>query len=162
MHARGYMLLPCYLQAYKQAIELMPSGKTFRLAPSHINVYYNLANLVKMDEARLQEAFQLYQKAISMKPNFVEAHLNKGDLLLKLNHTQEARQAFETALSYNHGFTDAHYNLGSALLQLGQRKEAEKSFRTALSQNPQHIHALMALAGLLQEQAAGQQEALQL
>ncbi len=140
----------------------MPSGKTFRVAPSHINVYYNLANLVKMDEGRLQEAFQLYQKAISMKPNFIEAHLNKGDLLLRLNQTQEAREAFEAALSYNQGFTDAHYNLGSALVQLGQRKEAEMSFRTALRLDANHIHTLLALAGLLQDNPTGKQEAKQL
>ena len=145
-----------------QAIELMPTGKTFRVAPSHINVYYNLANLVKMDETRLQEAFQLYQKAISMKPNFVEAHMNKGDLLLRLNQTQQAREAFEMALNYDQGFTDAHYNLGSALMQLGQRKKAEKSFRTALRLDSKHIHTLLALAGLLQEEPTGRQEALML
>lgn len=129
----------------------MPSGKSFRVAPSHINVYYNLANLVKMDPSRLQEAFRLYQRAISMKPNFIEAHMNKGDLLLHLNQTDEARQAFETALRHNPDYTDAHYNLGSTLLQLGRRDEAEKSYRRALALDGNHIYALLALAGLLQE-----------
>lgn len=139
------------LQAYLHAIALMPSGKSFRVAPSHINVYYNLANLVKMDPSRLQEAFRLYQRAISMKPNFIEAHMNKGDLLLHLNQTDEARQAFETALRHNPDYTDAHYNLGSALLQLGKRDEAERSYRRALALDANHIHALLGLAGLLQE-----------
>ena len=150
------------MQAYKEAIELMPSGKTFRVAPSHINVYYNLANLVKMDEGRLQEAYQLYQKAIAMKPNFVEAHMNKGDLLLRLNQTHEARLAFETALSYNHQFTDAHYNLGSALVQLGERERAERSFRMALGLDANHLHTLLALGGLLQDRDHSKQEAIQL
>lgn len=44
------------MQAYRVAVELMPKGKSFRVAPSHINVYYNLANLVKLDPARAQEA----------------------------------------------------------------------------------------------------------
>lgn len=130
---------------------MMPSGKSFRIAPSHINVFYNLANLVKMDPTRQQEAFRLYQKAISMKPNFVEAHMNKGDLLLRLNQTEEAKLAFETALQHNPDYTDAHYNLGSALLQMGRRVHAEKSYRRALALDSNHIHTLLALAGLLQE-----------
>ncbi len=139
----------------------MPSGKSFRVAPSHINVYYNLANLVKMNPARLQEAFRLYQRAISMKPDFVEAHMNKGDLLLHLNQTDEARQAFETALRYNPEYTDAHYNLGSALLQMGRRSDAEKCYRRALALDANHIHALLSLAGLLQD-GQQHQEAFQL
>lgn len=149
------------IQAYLHAIELMPSGKSFRVAPSHINVYYNLANLVKMDPARLEEAFRLYQQAIAMKPDFVEAHMNKGDVLLHLNHTEEARQAFEMALSHNPDYADAHYNLGTALLQLGKQGKAENSYRNALGLDPTHIHALLALAGLLQEEDK-KQEALQL
>ena len=138
-------------QAYLDAIELMPSGKSFRVAPSHINVYYNLANLIKMDPSRLQEAFRLYQRAISMKPNFIEAHMNKGDLLLHMNQTDEAKQAFETALRHNPDYTDAHYNLGGALLQLGKRDEAKKSYRRALALDANHIHSLLGLASLLQE-----------
>lgn len=139
----------------------MPTGKTFRVAPSHINVYYNLANLVKMDPARLQEAFRLYQRAISMKPDFVEAHMNKGDLLLHLNRTEEAREAFETALRHDPEYTDAHYNLGSAFLQMNRRTQAEKSYRTALRLDSNHIHALLGLAGLLQDERQNE-EAFQL
>lgn len=135
----------------------MPTGKSFRVAPSHINVFYNLANLVKMDPTRLQEAFRLYQKAISMKPNFVEAHMNKGDLLLRLNQTEEAKLAFETALKHNPDYTDAHYNLGSALLQMGRRAQAEKSYRRALALDSNHIHSLLALAGLFQEDGKSEQ-----
>lgn len=149
------------LQAYLHAIDLMPSGKTFRVAPSHINVYYNLANLVKMDPSRLQEAFRLYQRAISMKPDFVEAHMNKGDLLLHMNRTEEAREAFETALAHHPQYTDAHYNLGSALVQLGQRREAEQSYRAALRIDGNHVHALLGLASLLQDEQQNE-EAFQL
>lgn len=78
--------------------------------------------------------------------------MNKGDLLLHLNRTEEAREAFETALSHNPQYTDAHYNLGSALLQMGRRREAEKSYRTALRLDGHHVHALLGLAGLLQDE----------
>ena len=143
------------------AIDLMPSGKSFRIAPGHINVYYNLANLVKLDTRRMQEAYQLYQQAISMKPDFVEAHMNKGDLLLQMNQTEDARQSFETALKHNPHYTDAHYNLATALLQLGRHRDAELSYRRALALDSSHIHSLLGLASLLQE-GGHTQQALQM
>ena len=130
----------------------MPTGKSFRVAPSHINVYYNFANLVKTDVTRLQEAQMLYSKAISLKEDFVEAHMNKGDLLLMLNKTEEARQSFLTALRHNPQYVDAHYNLATALLQLGRLKDAEKSYRNALALNSAHIHSLLGLAWLMHEE----------
>ena len=129
----------------------MPKGKTFRVAPSHINVYYNLANLVKMDSTRLQEAFDLYQTAISMKPDFVEAHLNKGDLLLKMNRTTDAKASFEKAVYYNPDYASAHYNLGQTYIQLGERREAEKCYKKALLLDSNHVYSMFSLALLLQE-----------
>ena len=129
----------------------MPTGKSFRVPPSHINVYYNLANLVKLNPARLQEAYSLYEQAISMKPGFVEAHMNKGDLLLRLNRTEEAMRSFEAALKHNPHYTDAYYNLGTSLMQMGRRRDAELNYRRALSLDSTHVHTLLALAALLQE-----------
>lgn len=74
--------------------------KSFRIAPNYINVYYNLANLVKLDSSRLEEAIkviingvntvpwqspQLYDTSLRMKVDFVEAYINKADALLQLN-----------------------------------------------------------------------------
>ena len=33
--------------------------KSFRIAPNYINVYYNLANLIKLDSKRLEEAIKV-------------------------------------------------------------------------------------------------------
>ncbi len=140
-----------HIQVYHRAVELMPTGRTFRVAPSHINVYYNLANLVKMDPARLEEAYSLYQKALSMKPDFVEAHMNKGDVLLKMNRTLEAKLAFEKALEHNPGYADAHYNLGTTHVQLGDKRGAENCYRRALAIQEDHLYSSFSLALLLQE-----------
>ena len=140
-----------FLQAYQRAIELMPTGKSFRVAPSHINVYYNLANLIKSDPLRLQEAHDLYQTALSMKPDFIEAHLNRGDVLLKLNRTRDAKTSFEKALQYNPGYTDALFNLGTAHLQLGEKTEAEKCYRQTLALDGRHYYSMLSLALLIKD-----------
>ena len=148
--------MPCFatiptFQAYQVAIHLMPMGKSFRVAPSHINVYYNLANLIKIDPLRLQEAYTLYQTALSMKPDFVEAHLNKGDVLLKMNRTHDAKTSFEKALYYNPEYADALFNLGTAHLQLGEKGEAERCYRQALAVDERHLYSMLSLALLLKE-----------
>ena len=133
------------------AVELMPKGKTFRVAPSHINVYYNLANLLKLQPTRLQEAYDLYETALSMKPDFVQAYINKGDLLLKMNRTVDAKMSFEKAIFYDPEYTDAYYNLGSTYVQLGEKREAERCYRKALDINRNHMYSMLSLALLLQE-----------
>ena len=129
----------------------MPTGKSFRVAPSHINVYYNLANLIKTDPLRLQEAYDLYQTALSMKPDFIEAHLNKGDILLKMNRTLDAKSSFEKALHYSPEYADALFNLGTAHMQLGEKREAERCYRQALALESRHHYSMLSLALLLKE-----------
>ena len=96
----------------------MPKGNIIRIAPHYINVYYNLANLIRIDPERLQEAYDMYQKAISMKPDFVNAHMNRGDVLMKMGRVPEAIEAFKKALEHDPSYSDALFNLGSAQMQV--------------------------------------------
>lgn len=137
-----------FSQAYQQAVELVPKAKTFRIAPMHINVFYNLANLVKLDPDRSSEALQLYNRALSMKPDMVEAHMNKGDLLLKLDRAEEARQSFLKAIGYNPRYADAHFNLGTVYLRLEDTTSAEAHYKKALTIDPQHRLSLFNLGML--------------
>lgn len=54
-------------------------GKKYatRVAPNHLNVYINLANLIRANESRLEEADQLYRQAISMRPDFKQAYISR-------------------------------------------------------------------------------------
>lgn len=54
-------------------------GKKYatRVAPNHLNVYINLANLIRTNESRLEEADQLYRQAISMRPDFKQAYISR-------------------------------------------------------------------------------------
>ena len=134
-----------YLQAYRKAIEMMPKGKKVRVALTHINVYFNLANLIKDDPSHYEEAYRLYRKAVSMKPSFLEAYLNMGDLLLKQNKTEEAKNTFIKAVQLSPQYADAHFNLGTTYIQLGDDASAETSYRKALSIDPQHSLSLFNL-----------------
>ncbi|XP_003388214.1 PREDICTED: transmembrane and TPR repeat-containing protein 3-like [Amphimedon queenslandica] len=138
-------------KAYRKAIEMMPKGKKVRVALTHINVYFNLANLIKDDPSHYEEAYRLYRKAISMKPSFLEAYLNMGDLLLKQNKTVEAKNTFLKAVELSPEYADAHFNLGTTYIQLGDDRLAESSYRRALAIDPEHSLSLFNLGMILSD-----------
>ncbi|CAG5957608.1 unnamed protein product [Menidia menidia] len=124
--------------AYMVAKSLMPQiipGKKYatRVAPNHLNVYINLANLIRANDSRLEEADQL------------------GELLLKMNKLTEARDAYLRALELDRTNADLWYNLAIVNIEMKDPPEALKNFNHALELNPRHKLALFNSALLMQE-----------
>ncbi|XP_055889730.1 protein O-mannosyl-transferase TMTC3-like isoform X3 [Biomphalaria glabrata] len=142
--------------SYLKAISLFPpiiKGKSYqaRVAPSHLNAYLNLANLISKDPNRLREADQLLRQAITMRSDFVEAYINLGDIQVKLGKLDDARATYEAALKQDPTNADLYYNLGVVLLELNQTKIARAHFERALQYNPDHWQSLYNSAILMQE-----------
>ncbi|NXK22343.1 TMTC3 protein, partial [Arenaria interpres] len=143
-------------ESYMIAKSLMPQiipGKKYaaRVAPNHLNVYINLANLIRANESRLEEADQLYRQAISMRPDFKQAYISRGELLLKMNKPLKAKEAYLRALELDRTNADLWYNLAIVYIELKDPTEALKNFNRALELNPIHKLALFNSALLMQE-----------
>ncbi|XP_052453468.1 protein O-mannosyl-transferase TMTC3 isoform X2 [Carassius gibelio] len=143
-------------EAYLIAKSLMPQiipGKKYatRVAPNHLNVYINLANLIRANDSRLEEADQLYRQAISMRPDFKQAYISRGELLLKMNKPSEAKDAYLRALELDHTNADLWYNLAIVNIEMKDPSEALRNFNRALDLNPRHRLALFNSALLMQE-----------
>ncbi|NWY23512.1 TMTC3 protein, partial [Pheucticus melanocephalus] len=143
-------------ESYMIAKSLMPQiipGKKYaaRVAPNHLNVYINLANLIRANESRLEEADQLYRQAISMRPDFKQAYISRGELLLKMNKPLKAKEAYLRALELDRTNADLWYNLAIVYIELKDPTEALKNFNRALELNPAHKLALFNSALLMQE-----------
>ncbi|KAK2838371.1 hypothetical protein Q7C36_013185 [Tachysurus vachellii] len=143
-------------EAYVVAKSLMPQiipGKKYatRVAPNHLNVYINLANLIRANESRLEEADQLYRQAISMRPDFKQAYISRGELLLKMNKPSEAKDAYLRALELDRTNADLWYNLAIVNIEMKDPSEALRNFNRALDLNPHHKLALFNSALLMQE-----------
>ncbi|XP_019336439.1 protein O-mannosyl-transferase TMTC3 isoform X1 [Alligator mississippiensis] len=143
-------------ESYMIAKSLMPQiipGKKYaaRVAPNHLNVYINLANLIRTNESRLEEADQLYRQAISMRPDFKQAYISRGELLLKMNKPLKAKEAYLRALELDQTNADLWYNLAIVFIELKDPTEALKNFNRALELNPKHKLALFNSALLMQE-----------
>lgn len=105
-------------EAYLQAKSLLPKAKPgesyqARIAPNHLNVFLNLANLISKNHTRLEEADMLYRQAISMRADYTQAYINRGDILIKLNRTKEAQEVYERALLYDSTNPDIYYNVST-------------------------------------------------
>lgn len=152
-------------QAYVRAKALFPQAKPgvsyhARIAPNHLNVFINLANLIAKNQTRLEEADHLYRQAISMRSDYVQAYINRGDILMKLNRTTQAQEVYEQALLYDSENADIYYNLGVVFLEQGKSQQAHVYFNKAIELYPEHEQALLNSAILLQE--LGGEEARQL
>ncbi len=147
--------------AYVLAKSLLPQAKpgkkyTARVAPQHLSVFLNLANLISKDPSRLEEADSLYRQAISMRSDYIQAYINRGDVLLRLNRSEEAQATYEQALTIESSNPDLYYNLGVVHIERGHPQQALAHFDRAIQLDPNHVQALMNSAILIQESGSAE------
>ena len=93
----------------------------------------------------------MYRQAISMRSDYTQAYINRGDILLRLNRTEEAKEVYEKALGFENDNPDLLYNMGVVLLGQGKHSEAMAYLNKALEYDPDHYQALLNSAILIQE-----------
>ena len=88
----------------------------------------NLHKLGKLDEALLE-----YKKATRLKPDYVEAHIRIGDILIAQDKVGEVELRYKRIITLKPDFADAYYNLGMAQQKLGKLEEAISSYQKAIA-----------------------------
>ena len=91
------------------------------------NYGFILLGLGKFKEAEL-----LLRKAIELKPDYAEAHLNLGNILQGLGKFKEAAISTHKAIELKPDYAEAHLNLGNILKHLGQLEDAKLSYHKAI------------------------------
>jgi Tfp pilus assembly protein PilF len=92
---------------------------------------------------RHREAIESYDKALVLRPDFVEALHNRGFSLYGLGHYRDALAYYDQALSINANYPDAFKQRGRALQALGHRAEAMESYDKAIALQPDHADAFL-------------------
>jgi tetratricopeptide (TPR) repeat protein len=77
-----------------------------------------------------------YRQAISIKPDYVRAHLNLGNALKDQRKLGDAIAAYRVAIGINPDYAEVHSNLGNALREEGKLDEAIAAYRPAISIRP--------------------------
>jgi len=116
------------------------------LTPEQIEArkFFEQANeLARKDED--QAAADIYQKAISLDPDFADAHLRLAmsyEVLGKKDEAEEeykkAAEAYEKFVRHNQKDAKAHFNMGLAYNHLRKPEEAVKAFRQAVKLDPEN------------------------
>jgi tetratricopeptide (TPR) repeat protein len=99
--------------------------------------------LARKDED--QAAADIYQKAISLDPDFAEAHLRLAmsyEVLGKRDEAEaeykKAAEAYQKFVRHNQKDAKAHFNMGLTYNRLGKPEEAVKAFRQAVKLEPEN------------------------
>ena len=82
------------------------------------------------------EAIASYERALTLRPDYPEAHYNLANAFLDHGNVDEAIDHFRRALDSMSRSADVHNNLGIALAANGQSDEAIAAFREALRLEP--------------------------
>ena len=71
----------------------------------------------------IRDRIQAYKTALSLNPDYTDAHNNMGNALTDQGKLDEAIEAYKTALSLQPDNVEAHYNLSFAFLSCGNLKD---------------------------------------
>ena len=85
---------------------------------------------------RTPEAIDADERALSLKPDFPEAHNNLGLALARAGRASEAMAQYEAAVRLDPELGQAHYNWGIALFQAGRLQEAAEQYGEAVRLEP--------------------------
>jgi tetratricopeptide (TPR) repeat protein len=119
------------LMAFERVAKSDPSAITF----------YNLGTLY-MKLGRPSDARTALERALSLTPDYADAHNTLGALLAQNGDFKAAVEHFKKALDARPDFADALNNLGYVLFQAGQPKDAYQLYERALQVQPDFPEAL--------------------
>jgi predicted O-linked N-acetylglucosamine transferase (SPINDLY family) len=91
---------------------------------------------------RKDEALACFDDLIAVKPDFADAHSNRGNVLLGLRRFTEAIASYDTAIAIDPRHVDALVGKGHALHELGRFTEAVACCDRVLAVNPNHVRAI--------------------
>jgi len=97
----------------------------------------------------LEAAMEQFRAALSLKPDYADAHNNLANCLLMQAETNAAIDHYRQALRLQPNLAEAHYNLGCALIDAEQLPESQSSFARALQLKPDLVDARHNLGAVL-------------
>jgi tetratricopeptide (TPR) repeat protein len=115
----------------------------------------------QLDEnpATMNDAEELYRRAIEIDPWLAIAYTNLGNICFRRGNVDEAEMLYRRALDIDRKQPEAQYNLGYVMLEHGYSYEAVGFFRGAIESDPRFADAYFNLA-MAYEQAGDRAKAL--
>jgi tetratricopeptide (TPR) repeat protein len=96
-------------------------------------ILFNIIGACYNELGQLEGAAKMFEAAVSIQPNYAEAHFNLGAILKALGNDSAAVESYKKAIAITPNYPDAHNNLGTALHDLGQLEAAIESLEWAVA-----------------------------
>jgi tetratricopeptide (TPR) repeat protein len=102
----------------------------------------NLLAVVYTSLGSCEKALACYDRALALRPDFIQAHSNRGAVLKKMQRYEEALESFDRALCLEPHHADVLNNRAGVLQELGRYAEALEGYDRALALRPDHAETL--------------------
>ncbi len=122
----------------EQAAQLL--GLAAARLPNDPSVHNNYGNVLR-DLGRHVSALTSYERALALKPDYLEAHYNRAVVLQDLRRFEDAIAGYDQTLALKPGHASAHNNRGAALQELGRCEAAVASYDQAIAAKPDYAAA---------------------
>ena len=108
--------------------------------PLHFDALHCMAILL-FKKNEVHASVDLFRKALSINPDFADAHFNLGVALQNLRRPLEAITSFDRAIDLKADYALAYYKRGIALLELKRLDDAIASFNQAITNKVNYAEA---------------------
>ena len=125
----------CYLQLTRFAEAEFVANELIQITPDCPKAH-NLLGTILCKQGFAQGAVNSYKKAITLNPEYAEAHTNCAVALMELGRDVEAEIHGRIATQLDPKSTFAHLNHGAARMRSGFVKASMESFRKVLAIDP--------------------------
>ncbi len=143
---------------WKNNLTLFESGLTS--APNSARAMSHYASALRMNadlmppntpqrNTNYEQAVLYYDKALSIYPNYTEAHYNKGVCFMSLGNTAAAEQAFLSTIQIEPSYSGALNNLGVIYFNKQDYSTAKMYFQKTVDADPNNIQAIQNLGAIL-------------
>jgi len=116
-----------------QLVEVIEQATSLTKQYPKAFIVWNILGTAAAQTGKLEKAINSFEKAISLKPNYAEAHNNFGNALKEQGRLEEAIEAFHKALSLKPGFAEAYRNIGNALKDVKFNHSIPEIHKTIIS-----------------------------
>jgi len=130
-------LLACQVRQYDAGLALI--AESIALNPNAI--YYNNFGNMLCECGRLNEAIESYRQAVTLTPDYPEAHNNLGNALREARRPQASMLSCAQAIELRPGYAEAYNNLGNALQDMQELDAAAASYSKAVTLKPDYAQA---------------------
>ena len=107
----------------------------------NVPLLFNILGACYQSLKQFDPSIKMFETAVSLKPDYAEAHFNLGVVLKVSGRPNLAVESYKKAIELLPNYLGAHSNLGNALKQIGKLEEAVTSYQNAIAIKPDYAEA---------------------